>query len=361
MPAQATSSNAVRYDVFISYSRANRDMVERFVALLQGRELRAWVDLEDIPPSAEWMAEIGAAIEGSDGYLVIVSPSLAGSEVCAEELELARQAGKRIVPVMVRPTDPGSVPGVLAALNWIDATDGNLNHAVDRAVEALRTDLDRVRAHTRLQTQAGDWDRKREPTALLLRGGEIAGAEAIVASPDEPRTTPLQLRFVQASRASASRRQRGFVGAVAAALVVALVLGAMAFVQRNQAVRERDVARSRELAASSIQQLDVDPELSLLLGIEAATTQTPEAADALRRALVASHVVATMRGHENPVTEATFSPDGTRVLTSSEWAVGVVGRLDAHDYTARLWDAATGQQLQTLTGHTASILVAVQS
>src|SRR5688572_2442632 len=112
MPAQANPSEPVqRHDVFVSYSRADRKVVVELVAGLDARGLRAWVDLEDIPPSAEWMAEIRAAIEASDGYLVVVSPSLASSKVCAEELELARQAGKRIVPVMVRTTDPGSVPG----------------------------------------------------------------------------------------------------------------------------------------------------------------------------------------------------------------------------------------------------------
>jgi hypothetical protein len=93
------------HDLFVSYSRADR---ERVLALTQGlaaRGKRAWVDLEDIPPSAEWMAEIRSAIEAADWYLVVVSPALAGSKVCAEELEHAREAGKRIVPVLVRATD----------------------------------------------------------------------------------------------------------------------------------------------------------------------------------------------------------------------------------------------------------------
>jgi TIR domain-containing protein len=71
------------HDVFVSYSRADR---QRVIALTEGlaeRGKRAWVDLEEIPPSAEWMAEIRSAIEAADGYLVVVSPALAGSKVCA--------------------------------------------------------------------------------------------------------------------------------------------------------------------------------------------------------------------------------------------------------------------------------------
>ena len=114
------------HDVFVSYSRADRERVVELTQALAARGKRAWVDLEDIPPSAEWMAEIRSAIESADGYLVVVSPALAGSKVCAEELEHARVAGKRIVPVLVRSTDPDRVPKALSALNWIDATGREL-------------------------------------------------------------------------------------------------------------------------------------------------------------------------------------------------------------------------------------------
>jgi WD40 repeat protein len=43
-------------------------------------------------------------------------------------------------------------------------------------------------------------------------------------------------------------------------------------------------------------------------------------------------------GHEDRVHSATFSPDGTRIVTA------------ASDRTARLWDATTGQNISVLTG-----------
>jgi len=47
-------------------------------------------------------------------------------------------------------------------------------------------------------------------------------------------------------------------------------------------------------------------------------------------------VVAVLEGHEAPVVSASFSPDGTRILTGSE------------DRTARIWDAASGRAIAKL-------------
>ena len=49
--------------------------------------------------------------------------------------------------------------------------------------------------------------------------------------------------------------------------------------------------------------------------------------------------VAVLKGHENWVSSAAFSPDGTRVVTASR------------DKTARVWDSATGAGNVVLKGH----------
>jgi serine/threonine protein kinase len=53
--------------------------------------------------------------------------------------------------------------------------------------------------------------------------------------------------------------------------------------------------------------------------------------------------LAVLRGHEDWVRSAAFSPDGTRVVTASR------------DTTARVWDASSGQEVAVLRGHEDSV------
>ena len=52
-----------RFDVFISYSRDDDAFVRRLYHALSEKERRAWIDWKGIPPTADWMAELYAAIQ----------------------------------------------------------------------------------------------------------------------------------------------------------------------------------------------------------------------------------------------------------------------------------------------------------
>ena len=110
-----------------------------------------------------------------------------------------------------------------------------------------------------------------------------------------------------------SRRLRGASAALAA----------FALVQRSEAIAQRDRAQSRQLAAASDSQLGIDPELSLLLGLEAFDKdETPEADQALRRALDESHLMRTLREYEDSVNEVAYNPDplGLELMAASRLA-----------------------------------------
>ena len=115
---------------------------------------------------------------------------------------------------------------------------------------------------------------------------------------------------------------------------------ANAIEERNIAQQQSILASVRELSSQANANLNLDPERSILLALEAIRktysidqTVQPEAEDALRSALQASRIELTLRGHTGDLWSAVFSPDGTRIATASS------------DGTARIWDAASGAEL----------------
>jgi WD40 repeat protein len=118
-----------------------------------------------------------------------------------------------------------------------------------------------------------------------------------------------------------------------------------------------DESRSRQLAYAALSQLEVDPERSILLALEANNAApTDEAEDALRRALGASHVRLAWRVRTSAgrVREMHYSPDGRHVLTLAE-SVDQPGWPD-DSLSPQVWDANTGKLLFTLHGHTAPVI-----
>src|SRR5689334_8034231 len=102
-------------DIFISYSRKDTEFVRHLHAELAKLGYDTWVDWEGIPPTAEWMKEIHAAIEAANTVIFVISPDSAGSTVCGDELAHALRNHKRLVPVVRRDVVASHVPGELAA------------------------------------------------------------------------------------------------------------------------------------------------------------------------------------------------------------------------------------------------------
>lgn len=108
-------------DVFISYGRADREMVAAIARRLEERGLTVWYD-------ASIAAEDGLSEEGEAALREATIMSLFFSEECnrshqvADELALADQLGKPVVPVMLEHAAPrGALLFDLADRNWVQA------------------------------------------------------------------------------------------------------------------------------------------------------------------------------------------------------------------------------------------------
>jgi WD40 repeat protein len=186
-------------------------------------------------------------------------------------------------------------------------------------------------------------------------------------------------RRLAAERRESARRHRrlvGIAGLSAFAFAVLAAIAVYAFSQRSSAQDNARQARAGDLVALAEAGLSSDPVRSLALGVEASglsASRTVE--DLLRRGLVGLRTAAVLRssapfeavafsadrkslvaitgreariysddgrrllqslGHRDPVTAASFSPSGDRVVTGSD------------DGFARIWNTASGRQLRAL-------------
>ncbi len=312
-------------DVFISYAREDGDFVRRLHEALRAADRESWVDWEGIPPTAEWMREIHEAIEAADTFVAVLSPTSGRSEVCRAESAYAEEQGKRLVPIVVRDIEPDDTSEELARLNWLFFRSGDdFDASFARLLEALDTDLDHLKLHTWVLVRCRRWARGGEDASSLLRGSELETAEAWLGRSEgrEPAPTPAQTRFLVESRRQQTRRQRRLLLGVAAALVVSVTLGILAWVQRDRAVaarneanRQRDLAVARSLATRS--------ELALDETGDGLVRSTLLAVESLRRVATDEGVAAWDRAMEllpppplfesqplGEVTAGALSPDG---------------------------------------------------
>src|SRR6266516_4330547 len=233
-------------NIFISYARENRDFVHRLDESLKSRGREAWVDWEGIRPTEEFMQAIYGAIEGAHTFVFVLTPDSVASIVCGREIAHAAAHNKRMVPIVARDVNADTAPEALAKLNWIFFRESDdFEKANDTLVSALDTDLDWIRAHTRLLTRAIEWENKGKNNSFVLRGDDLRAAEQWLAqagTAKERQPTALQTEYVIASRKAATRRQQITLGAVTLGFVVAIVLAIVAFFARQEAVNQKGKA-----------------------------------------------------------------------------------------------------------------------
>jgi len=223
-----------------------------------------------------------------------------------------------------------------------DATVEVSHEALTRGWPRLRGWIDAAGrdlvVHRRLTEAEAEWARLGQDDGVLYRGAALA--EALALSQRDPdalndrereflatsaaREDDARRRELEGARnlAAAQRRaKRGLVAVVAvllAGVAAATSLAMAAFAARDEAGQERDRVLSAQLATAALDQAETDPELALVLANEAAslTEHSPQAEDALRRAL-ASPLRFVLRGREAPIEMLEFSPDGRFVATST--------------------------------------------
>ena len=311
-------------DVFISYSRTDTEFVQRLASSLHELGKSTWIDTSGIADAEVFPQAIRTAIEESDAFLFVITPASVASRFCEQEVTYARTLAKRIVPVLRDAVPDEEIPEEIRNRNWIPFTDSDdYDSSLARVVQALDTDLELRREHTRILVKALEWDHEGKERSFLLRGAELKAAEGWLARTGpgvDQASTEVQRDYVLASRRAATRRGRVLVGVSVAIAVIALGLGVLALLSRNQAVSSSEGSRALALAAESQNDLSTDPEVSVIVAQEAVSLKPiPQALAALRQAMDASALrvalpsVAPQQCGFQSGPSIAYSPSGTRV------------------------------------------------
>jgi hypothetical protein len=232
-------------DVFVSYSRKDKDFVRQLHDAFAKLQRQAWVD---------WQQEIYAGIEGADNFLFVITPDSVVSDACQNEVAHAAKNNKRLIPVLRRSVPAAEIPQELAKINFVYFRESDpFDTTFTSLVDTLDADLDWIRSHRRLLVRAKEWERKNKNKSFLLTGQDLREAEKWQAETGrkEPRATALHAQYILASRQSETRRQRITLGAVISALAITIVLAVVAVLQRNTARQQTAIAQARQLAAQA--------------------------------------------------------------------------------------------------------------
>jgi WD40 repeat protein len=341
-------SESVKGKVFISYSRKDKEFVRKLHGGLVSSGLDVWVDWEGIPLTADWMAEITAAIQGADAFVFVISPDSLNSKVCGDELALGLNNNKKLIPVLHRVPEKGDpMNPQVGATNWVYLREtDDFDATLPRLVDAILTDLDWVHQHTRLIERSVEWEKSGRNHSFLLRGDDLGSAETWqtqASSQDGREITALQAEYIQASRQDAQRRQRIMLASVSVALVVTVLLAIYALFQRSAAVKQEQIALAQKgVAQAQLQRENNNLQVSSLLGIESTQRNASYEAEQILRQNLSLLPVPLFQFDQDPTSASdevaglAYSPDGTRLATAS------------YDFTARVWDVASGKELLRL-------------
>ena len=142
-------------DVFISYSRKDKEFVSNLYTAFERSQGNIWVDWKDIPPTSDWWKEIEKGIEAAATFVFVISPDSVASEVCTKEIDHAVQNNKRLFPIVRRDATNFEVGNdahkKLQQHNWLMfREEDDFETSFKTLTETISLDLEHLHLYTAL-------------------------------------------------------------------------------------------------------------------------------------------------------------------------------------------------------------------
>lgn len=137
-----------KYDVFISYSDKDRDMVSTICNKFEEIGLKCWFAYRDIPPGEKWSSHIVGAIKASKVFLLVFSSNSNTSDEVEKEIGLGLKYCDALIPFRIEDIPlSDSIEYHLNNVHWIDAyTDPREQHFLSLAERVLNALPERKKA-----------------------------------------------------------------------------------------------------------------------------------------------------------------------------------------------------------------------
>ena len=323
--ASETPREEAKPKAFICYSQKNDlAFADRIVTALEQEGFEGLIDRKDIHPTEPWWKRIKDLIAQADALVFVISPEAVSSDVCKEEVAFAISLNKRLVPIVWRRVSAKEVPKELRDIQWIFfEPPAQFDTSMEELAKALKTDIEWIRKHTQFSEFVRRWDdaKRPGPGGLMLRPPLLTEAEALIARRPRGAPEPVLLRaFIVVSR--------------------------KAFDEEQAAIATSQANLLAQVGDSELLRGNLDTGLKLCVHAARRHLESQEGISMPSRAGATLAAVVSqsgwrllLRGQQGAVSSAAFSPDGARIVTASS------------DHTARIWDAATGQEITVLRGH----------
>lgn len=110
--------------IFLSYASTDRERALAVADALEAAGVRVWIDRRGIAGGTVWIEEIARVVRASPILLVLCSAASVVSRNVRQELQLAWDQDKPILPLLLEPvTFPDGVSYVLHGRQWIDLSN----------------------------------------------------------------------------------------------------------------------------------------------------------------------------------------------------------------------------------------------
>ena len=204
-------------------------------------------------------------------------------------------------------------------------------------IEDCRHELERIEE---IETAAIRWDRHQRSQQDLWSGKKLKAARKF--SQDRERFLPLKA-IANDFLVAGSKKQRWTTAGVL--MVLGTIVPGLALLAWSQ-WRQAQLNEANALGNAAMSLVNRGQNLDGLVTaikagriLQAQQASNPIVTSALQTALDRCNERNRLSGHQNVILSVSFSPDGKTLASGSD------------DKTIKLWDLATGKELQTLSGH----------